>query len=165
MALRELQIKLFQSQHDFKAEFDDHHQSAKQAVEQTQRDGDRFGLLSIYTQHLKLIEEFASRPLPSDPAQQIHVLRAVIEGISPDGFGNILDVRGIDAAGDINMMRLLTSDEIVQFCGSEHPSPEVARNSVFNIAGQLARGSSVAFPAYDSTGNPTHWHFVGMTTD
>jgi hypothetical protein len=160
-ALRQFQLDLFQKQHNFQEEFDSIHQSAKDALQLTRKEGDRFNLAAIYEQELKVIEAFTKKPLPTEPAEQFAVLREIL----PEGFGSILDVTGIDETGDVNVMRLLPPEEISQLVGSEKPMAEAIAKSFARIVGNLGRGDSVAFAVYDDKGNPVRWHFVGLTVD
>ena len=114
---------------------------------------------------MKLIHDLADKPLPSDPAEQIADLRRVIASVSPDGFGNILDVTGVDATGGVNVTRTLQSADVARMVGSERPTLEQAKDSINTVASQLGRGDSVAFAVYDDANNPILWFFIGLTVD
>jgi hypothetical protein len=164
-ALRRLQAAFFAERYDFQTELERHRQSAEEALRLARNSGDRFGLVAIYSASLKVINDIVANPLPSDPAEQVEVLRRVIESISPDGFGNILDVTCVNATGGVNVMRALQSADVARIVGSERPTLKEARDSINRVASQLGRGDSVAFAVYDNANNPISWCFIGLTTD
>jgi hypothetical protein len=49
--------------------------------------------------------------------------------------------------------------------GTARPTLASVRKSLHEVMDQRDRGESVALAAYDESGTPTHWVFVGNTVD
>ena len=161
-ALRELQDEEFKRKFYFKAEVERWRSSAEQSLRAVEADGDdRFGLLAIYSRHLKRATEVASKPIPATTAEQIKALRSVL----PDGFGSVLDVTATNEVGGIHVMRLLTTPEMVDLFGTATPTLDAAEENAHRLADKLGRGESVAFPLFDDQIQPTYWFFFGYSAD
>ncbi len=159
-ALRALQVEEFRRKYDFCLELEKQRVDAEQALKAEQQSGDRFRLAAIWSAQLKTIAEVASKPRQTTE-EQIKSLRRVL----PDGYGNILDVTGIDQAGGVQLIRPLTPQEVEQSVGTQLPTLARVRKSLYAVMRMLGRGESVAFAAYSETGTPENWVFVGLTVD
>lgn len=160
-ALRQLQADEFLARYDFRRELSRWRRDAEDVVRAEIESGDKFGLVGIYSRQLRTIIRIASRPIPSDPLEQIALMRRVL----PDGFGGVLDVTGIGSGGT-HVLHELTPAETLAWFGTERPDRATAHRNLLAVSTQLDRGASVAFCNYDEGSDlPTHWMFVGNTVD
>jgi hypothetical protein len=160
-ALRALQAEEFRHRYDLSRELDKWRADAEQALQAEQESGDRFGLAAIWAKQLKTIADVKSKPLPQSTQEQIESLRRVL----PEGYGGVLDVTAVDEAGGVDVVRPLTPQQVEELFGTTRPTLETVRKSLHGVMAQLDRGESVAFAAYDESGTPTHWVFLGNTVD
>ena len=160
-ALRSLQAERFRREYEFAAELEKWRRDAEEALRAERDSGDRFGLVAIYSEQLKTIEEVASTPPPQTAEGQIEALRRVL----PEGYGSVLDVTGVDQRGGVHLMRPLNPEHTAELFGTDRPTLSAIRGSLYALAERMGRGESVALAAYDESGTPTHWVFVGYTVD
>src|SRR5262245_57698356 len=138
----------------------------RDAVRETEAEGDPYDLLGQFRPHLAFLEEGSRRPLPEDPLDQIALLRRVV-GFHGAGVGNVLDVTTVTDERGMHTAQTLTADQIRRLCGTEHPTLQQAELAVEKIDGQLDRGESICFPIFAETIEPTPvgWYFIGETVD
>jgi hypothetical protein len=122
LALRQFQVDYFRANYNFLEKFQFMHESALDAVRLEREGGDEFGLLRGSLRHLEIIEDFARKPLPTDPIEQISVLRRVIESNSPDGFRDILDITAVTSEGGDRIMRLLSAADLTALIANGQPT-------------------------------------------
>jgi hypothetical protein len=125
-ALRAFQADFFRSRYNFAERFQDYSTSTRIALKSERESGDQFGLVEIYENSAKVIGQIESEPLPTDPLEQIAILRRVIATVTKDGFGNILDVTDVDDQSGTHVTRRLRSDEVQQMVGTDRPNMEQA---------------------------------------
>jgi len=162
-ALHQLQVGLFQATFNFDRDLETWREQATAALRQEENSGDRFGLVEIYTNALKNVERVAAGPTPSDPLEQLAILRQVLD--AGEGLGSILDVTDINATGGPHITRILPTDEVARLTGSEKPTHAQVENAIHALNDQLDRGNSFALVIHDKNGVPTHWFFIGNTVD
>lgn len=160
-ALRTLQAEQFRNEYDFVAELDKWRRDADEVLRAERENGDRFGLVAIYSEQLKTIDEVATKPLPQTTEEQIEALRRVL----PEGYGSVLDVTGVDERGGLHVLRPLKPQQVAELCGTDRPTLATIRGSLHALAERIDRGESVAIAAYDKSGEPSRWVFVGYTVD
>lgn len=164
-ALRAFQVEFFRSRYNFADQFRLWANSTRDALKSERESGDRFGLVDTYERSAKVIAQFESTPLPTEPLEQIAVLRRVIETVSPDGFGNILDVTGVNDKGGTHCTRRLAPDEVRKKVGADRPTLEQSTIAIDRIARELGRCQSACFEYFRETTTPAGWFFVGYTLD
>ena len=168
-ALRAFQNEYFNARYDFAKTFEDYAQSTRSALEAERESGDQFGLVEIWENSLKVIEEIAAQPLPSDAAGQIAILRRVIATQTPDGFANVLDVTDVDDKGGTHVTRRLRRSEVIELTGTDRPTVTQAQAAIDRIYPTLGRSESVCFELFGADGGgdekPTGWFFIGYTHD
>lgn len=164
-ALRAFQADLFCREYDYDQLFRDYADPMREALARAREEGDQFGLCAQFEQAVKIINEVSAKPRPADAIEQIAVLRRIMTSVGPDGFGNILDVRDVSAAGDYYVTRRLPPEEVEALTGSARPTSDQAVVAIDGITDTLARAGSACFEVYGADGDPVGWFFVGYTMD
>lgn len=159
-ALRALQAETFRRAFDFDEELERWRADAERTLRAEQEAGDPYALAQIWAEQLERIAAARLEP-PASVSGQIDVLRRVL----PEGFGNVLDVTGVDFRGGTHVARLLDASEQLDLFGSERPSGQAVRDGLHRLFERLRRGECVAFAACDDDGRPVRWFFVGRTVD
>jgi hypothetical protein len=165
-ALKALQARVLAAEYDLHTLLPRRLSEARNTVMDVEADGDEYGLLDIYREQVRMLEEFSGRPIPQDPQAQIEILRR-IEAYGGEGLGNVLDVQGISDARGYPMAHRLGEDDLMRLVGTTHPTLARARAAVPPIHTELNRGESVCFAFYED-GDPgplAGWYFVGNTID
>ena len=162
-ALSSLQSEFVKSNYEFSILIPEHLESAREAVRLSEVDGDEYGLLDMYLQHVHFLEALMDQPLPDQADAQISILRRLNANLGGE-IGNVLDVRGISAERQLHFAQVLDSADIQRFTGHPKPSFSQARDAVSSINVDLGRGECVCFPVYGS-GSPVGWMFIGNTVD
>ncbi len=165
-ALKALQARVLAEEYDLRTLLPEKLIEARQAVENVEAEGDEYGLLDLYREQLRLVEDYCSRPIPQDPERQIEILRNLM-ACGGEGIGNVLDVEGVSDVRDFPMSQRLGEADVVRLAGTPRPTIRQARDLAFKINEELRRGESVCFPFYPEgeTDPPAGWYFVGNTID
>jgi hypothetical protein len=161
--LHQLQIELFQSKYNFRKDLDAWRSETEKMLDAELKSGDRFGLSEIYRNGMKSYAAIIAQPLPTEPLEQLAILRDVLN--AGEGLGSILDVTDIDQTGGHHVTRVLSPTEIQRFTGSERPTDADMKKAITALHSELDRGESFALPIHDHAGAPTHWFFIGNTVD
>ena len=125
-ALQALQARVLAREYDLHTPLPRRLLEARKTVVDVEADGDEYGLLDIYREQVRMLEEFTSRPIPRDPQAQIEILRR-IEAYGGEGLGNVLDVEGISDARGFPMAHRLGEEDRCAWSGRPtRPSPRLA---------------------------------------
>jgi hypothetical protein len=164
-ALLAVQVQVLREEYDLPTLLREHLDSARESVRITEAD-DPYDLLDHYREELRCLEALFSRPVPTEPREQIEFVRAILAW-GGEGVGNILDVTHVSDVGGLAVARQLPTDEIRRLCGLDRPTLREAIDAVEKIHGELGRGDCVCFPFYADAGasGPVGWYFVGNTFD
>jgi hypothetical protein len=162
-ALRALQAQFLAENYNLPLLLPQHLQMARNTVAATKADGDEYGLLNLYEEQVRVLEDLNNRPIPQDPQAQIEILRKIHEDTG-QGISNVLDVREVSQERDVFTAQRLSEAEIVRLVGTAGPTLAQAQNSVYKINEELGRGECVCFPVYEKD-EPMGWYFVGNTAD
>jgi hypothetical protein len=165
-ALKALQARVLAREYDLHTLLPQRLREARKTVVDVEADGDEYGLLDIYREQVRMLEEFSGRRIPQDPQAQIEILRR-IEAYGGEGLGNVLDVEGISDARGYPMAHRLGEEDLMRLVGTTHPTLAQARTAIPPIHTELDRGESVCFAFYEDgeSGTPAGWYFVGNTID
>jgi hypothetical protein len=165
-ALKALQARVLAEQYDLHTLLPRMLIDARQSVASVEAEGDEYGLLELYREQVRLVEDYCTRPIPQDPESQIEILRKVM-AYGGEGIGNILDVEGVSDARGFPRAQRLTEADVMRLVGTTRPTIRQARDLASMINEELGRGESVCFPFYEGgeTDPPAGWYFVGNTID
>lgn len=167
-ALRALQAQVLREKYDLPTLLKMHIDDAREAVRVSEADDllDPPDLLEFYRQSLVRLEKLASQPIPSEPRQQVEMVRQVFASSGETGVGDVLDVTRVSHHGGIYIAKRLAAGDVQRLCGVERPDLNQASAAVGRIDGELRKGDSVCFPFYTAEGTkPVGWYFVGNTID
>jgi len=165
-ALRELQAK-FVSEHypDIPSLIQRHLESARQAAELAQVEGDKYGLAACYREEIAMLEEASRQPLPNDPQARVALIRKMHSNTG-EGIGNVLDIESVSDSGDVLNCRRLNDEQMVKIFGTRTPNEGTLDDQkMSSIFVELGRGESVCFPIFDPREEPKVWVFAGYTVD
>ncbi len=162
-ALNAIQARFLAENYDLRALLPQHLAWARESVALTEAEDDPYGLLEIYREKVRLLEELCDRPIPESPQEQIEIVRRIYAD-SGQGIGNILDVTGVAQQRDVGKAQKLSEQETVRLVAAVQPTLAQATEAVGKINEELHRGECVCFPVYDR-GKPVAWYFVGNTID
>jgi hypothetical protein len=105
----------------------------------------------------------AARGVPEEPESQIDLLR-LIEQISGDWVGNILDMTGFSEGQEVGTVQRLSPERMEEVFGTATPALQEVRKGIANLADSIPRGTAVCFPVYDDH-QPVSWFFAGYSAD
>ncbi len=164
-ALRVFQADYFTGRYNFEERLEHETAALREVLEAERECVDPHDLVAAYAEHLAQVEQASAAPLPAEPMAQIAMLRRVIAGLTPDGFGNVLDVTGVSDTGDVHVTRRLEASDVAALVGHARPTLGQVKQSVRRIAATLGRSSSVCFEIFSEAGDACSWFFVGYTHD
>ena len=141
---------------------EEHLRSSRDAVRAVEAEGDRFGLLHIYRGQAEMLERISAEGIPTDPDQQIALLRRIHAG---EGVGNSLDVEGVSDEPVVFRARRLTDAELRDLFATTTPDEELAATAMQKLAPTLGRAESVCFRVFDHERRPIGWWFTGNSLD
>ncbi len=162
-ALKALQVRFLADNYNLRELLPQHLAWARQSVAATEAEGDEYGLLEMYQEKVRLLEDLCGKPIPDAPEAQIEIVRQV-HADSGEGIGNVLDVTGMARRREPLKAQRLSDQETACLAGAAQPTLEQARKAVHKINEELDRGECVCFPVYEQ-GKPVAWYFVGNTID
>ncbi|MGP0069276.1 MAG: hypothetical protein ACLQGP_37455 [Isosphaeraceae bacterium] len=133
-----------------------------EAVRSCEED-DPYGLLGFYRDALDQYRQIAARGVPEESASQIEMLR-LIEQISGDSIGNILDMTGFSQDQVPGSVQRLSPERMENVFGTATPSLSEVRDGMAELEVTIHRGTAVGFPVYED-GHPVSWLFAGYSAD
>jgi hypothetical protein len=83
----------------------------------------------------------------------------------PEGTRSILDISHISETPDYFAASPFSVEELEDYFGSAKPTLETVRAQRSAAADSIGRGTARYLVAYDQTGNPSHYIFMGYSFD
>jgi hypothetical protein len=162
-ALKALQRQFLAENYDLPSLLPQHLAWARESVAAAKAEGDEYGLVDLYEEQVRLLEELCEQPIPDSAESQIEIIRKINED-SGEGIGNVLDLTGVSENRGMLTAERLSESKIERLVGSARPNLAEAHRAISAINTELGRGECVAFPVYEN-GKPVAWCFVGNTID
>jgi hypothetical protein len=124
---------------------------------------DPYDLLEFYRDALGQYRQMAARGVPEEPETQIELLR-LIEQVSGDSVGNILDMTGFSQGQEAGTVQRLSAERMEEVFGTPSPVLQEVRKGIANLEDSIPRGTAVCFPVYEDR-RPVAWFFAGYSVD
>ena len=124
---------------------------------------DPYNLLEFYRDALDQYRRMAARGVPEEPDSQIELLR-LIEQVSGDWIGNILDMTGFSQDQEEGRVQRLSAERLEELFGTASPSLQEVRKGMADLEDSIPRGTAVCFPVYEDR-RPVSWFFAGYSAD
>jgi hypothetical protein len=142
VALKALQADFFVENYDLAALLPIQLASARESVRAAERDGDKYGLVGIYRDRVKLLESLCAHPIPDSPHARIEILRRIESAIGSE-IGNVLDVVAVADQRKSHTAQQLSAHDVKRLVGVARPV-YVGRRQVSATGGTRQRGSKSA---------------------